>query len=68
MTSAFTGLIVVSLVACGLTLLCFREMRQRRACQILIARQLTTLHTIYRKTTGDQTHYDAKPRPAQFRR
>jgi hypothetical protein len=68
MTSAFTGLVVVSLVACGLTVLCFREMRLRRACQMLIARLLTTLHTLYRKTTGDQPQHDAKPRTANFRR
>jgi hypothetical protein len=68
MTSAFTGLVVVSLVAGGLTVLCFREMRLRRACQMLIARLFTALHTLYRKTTGDQPQHDAKPRPANFRR
>jgi hypothetical protein len=60
MTTAFTGLIVVSLVACGLVVLCFREMRLRRACQMLIARLLATLHNIYRTSTGDPSTHAPK--------
>ncbi len=68
MTTAFTGLILVSLVACGLVILCFREMRLRRACQMLIARLLTTLHTFYLKTTGDSPTNATKNHTPRFRR
>gem|GEM_PF-3519528 len=68
MTSAFTGLIVVSLVACGLVALCFREMRLRRACQGLITRLLAALHSLYRKTTGDSSTHATKPHRTRFQR
>ncbi len=68
MTTAFTGLIVVSLVASGLVVLCFREMRLRRACQMLIARLLTTLHTFYLKTTGDSPTHATKSHKTHYRR
>jgi hypothetical protein len=68
MTTAFTGLIVVSLVACGLVVLCFREMRLRRACQMLIARLLTTLHNLYRTSTGDSSTHATKQPKTHYRR
>ncbi len=68
MTTAFTALIVVSLVASGLIVLCFREMRLRRACQMLIARLLTSLHTLYIKSTGDSPTHATKNHTPRFRR
>ncbi len=68
MTTAFTALIVVSLVTCGLVILCFREMRLRRACQMLIARLLTSLHSLYIKSTGDSPTHATKNHTPRFRR
>jgi hypothetical protein len=56
------ALFVVTLVTCGLLLLCAREVRLRRAAQQVAARLLAALNSY--RTTGDSTH--AKSR--SFRR
>jgi hypothetical protein len=52
------ALATVTLVACGLLLLCGREVRLRRAAQQVAARLLNTLNTY--RTPGDSTHAHTK--------
>ena len=52
------ALFVVTLVTCGLLLLCGREVRLRRAAQQVAARLLNILNTY--RTPGDSTHAHTK--------